>query len=115
MKKIFVGLIAVLAFLLSACGGDGGELAGKWKGDKEGKVWVIKYNKDENDYTQVFMDKGNNGEELEGTVNSHLKRNGNWLGDQDDAPGHEKYFIKVIDKNTLQFRDDENDIYRRVQ
>ncbi len=108
MKRMFVGLITASVFLLSACGGDDGELAGKWKGEKDGKVWVIKYDKKEGDYTQIFMSKDDNGKDYEGTTNTHLKRDGDWISGQ-----KEKYFIKIIDNNTLQFRDDEKDIYRR--
>ncbi len=114
MKKLFLGLIAASVFLLSACGGDDGELAGEWKGDK-GNKWIISYNKDDGDYAQKILMIYPNGSEIEAANNSHLKRNKNWLGDEDNGPGREKYFIKVIDKNTLQFRDDEKDIYRRVQ
>lgn len=109
MKKSIVGLITASVFFLSACGGDNGELAGKWKGDK-GDEWVITYNKDDNDYAQKIFMHFSNGTKDEVANNTHLKRDGNWVAGQ-----KEKHFIKVIDKNTLQFRDDEKDIYRRIK
>ncbi|MDL1250256.1 hypothetical protein PST86_14760 [Yersinia pestis] len=110
MKRLFLSLVSASVFLLSACGGDDGELAGKWKGDKEGKYWVLKYNKGDDDYTQSFISKDDNGNEFVGTTNVHLKRKDNWISGQ-----KEKYFIKVINKDTLQFRDDEKDVYRRLE
>ncbi|EGL4350520.1 hypothetical protein IQ454_004558 [Salmonella enterica] len=110
-----VALVMACSFLLTACGGDNGELAGEYRGVKDGQKWLIKYDKKDNYYTQIFIDKNDKGEEVEGVVNSHLKRDGDWLGDEDDGPGHEKYFIRIIDKNTLQWRDDEKDIYKRIK
>lgn len=115
MKKLMVALVMACSFLLTACGGDNGELAGEYRGVKDGQKWLIKYDKKDNYYTQIFIDKNDKGEEVEGVVNSHLKRDGDWLGDEDDGPGHEKYFIRIIDKNTLQWRDDEKDIYKRIK
>lgn len=111
MKKIMVVLIMSCTFILTACGGDNGELAGVYEGnDGFGHTkWLIKYDKKDDDYTQIFINKNDKGEDEEGVVNSHLKRNGDWLS------GKEKHFIKIIDKNTLQFRDDEKAIYKRVK
>ena len=109
MYKILLGLIAASVFILSACGGDDGELAGKWKGDK-GDEWIITYNKKDNEYSQKIFMLFSNGAKDEVANNTHLKRDGDWVAGQ-----KEKYFIKVIDRNSLQFRDDVKDIYRRIE
>ncbi|MDR5615046.1 hypothetical protein [Arsenophonus sp.] len=113
MKKVIgVMLIGLLsACLLTACGGDGGEIAGTFKGVKDNATWVMTYDKSLDDYNQnIIRFSEKTGEKISSTLNSHIKREGDWIGDDS-----EKYFIKVIDKNTLQFRDDEDDIYKRVE
>ncbi|EFM1837138.1 hypothetical protein IL109_005041 [Escherichia coli] len=118
-KKLLGGFILAFAFLLSGCDGDNGELAGTYieknpgSGDAPEK-WIIKYDKKDNYYTQIWVEKDKKGNERNGTTNSFLIRDGDWLGDKEDGQGREKHFIRVIDKNTLQFRDDENDLYIRV-
>ncbi|HCP0361903.1 TPA: hypothetical protein OCN00_004638 [Escherichia coli] len=112
-KKLLGGFILAFAFLLSGCGGDNGELAGTYiaknpdSGDAPQK-WIIKYDKKDNYYTQIWIEKDKKGNEHNGTTNSFLIRDGDWLA------GKEKHFIRVIDKNTLQLRDDENALYIRT-
>lgn len=116
MKKIMVALIMACTFLLTACGGDNGELAGEYQGSKslsenlKPNKWLIEYNKKEDIYTQTLFQSRLNGEYFKSVSNLGLKRNGDWLGND-----KEKHFIKVIDKNTLQFRDDDKDIYKRIK
>ncbi|EIS2281850.1 hypothetical protein LZF11_001728 [Shigella flexneri] len=112
-KKLLGGFILAFAFLLSGCDGDNGELAGTYieknpdSGDAPQK-WIIKYDKKDNYYTQIWIEKDKKGNEHNGTTNSFLIRDGDWLA------GKEKNFIRVIDKNTLQLRDDENALYIRT-
>lgn len=119
-KKLLSGFILAFAFLLSGCGGDNGELAGTYieKNPANGHApvkWIIKFDKKDNYYTQeIYREYSPNGEYSKSNTNTFLFRNGDWLGDKEDGQGKEKYFIRVIDKNTLQFRDDENDIYIRA-
>ncbi|HGJ5866239.1 MAG TPA: hypothetical protein ACHBZ9_04735 [Arsenophonus nasoniae] len=113
MKKIIAVILTGLlsACLLTACGGDGGEIAGTFKSVKDNEIWVMTYDKSLDDYNQnITRFSEETGEKYSSTLNSHLKRKGDWISGQ-----KEKYFIKVIDKNTLQFRDDEDDIYKRVE
>ncbi|HEA7751802.1 TPA: hypothetical protein RXL46_004255 [Escherichia coli] len=114
-KKLLSGFILAFAFLLSGCGGDNGELAGTYieknpaASDTPVK-WIIKFDKKDNSYTQeIYRKFSPNGKYTNTNTNSFLSRSGDWLGGD-----KEKYFIRVINKNTLQFRDDENDIYIRT-
>ena len=97
-KKLLGGFILAFTFLLSGCGGDNGELAGTY----------IEKNPDNSDAPQIWVEKDKKGNEHNGTTNSFLIRDGDWLA------GKEKHFIRVIDKNTLQLRDDENALYIRT-
>ena len=111
-KKLLGGFILAFTFLLSGCGGDNGELAGTYieknpDNSDAPQKWIIKYEKD-NYYTQIWVEKDKKGNEHNGTTNSFLIRDGDWLA------GKEKNFIRVIDKNTLQLRDDENALYIRT-
>ena len=90
-KKLLGGFILAFAFLLSGCGGDNGELAGTYieknpdSGDAPQK-WIIKYDKKDNYYTQIWIEKDKKGNEHNGTTNSFLIRDGDWLA------GKEKHF-----------------------
>lgn len=120
MKKLMVALVMACSFLLTACGGDNGELAGEYQEVKSFSgglpdKWIIEYNKKDDTYTQTLLQPSLNGGYFKSVSNSGLKRNGDWLGDENSGSGHEKHFIKIIDKNTLQLRDDEKDIYKRIK
>lgn len=112
-NKLLSGFILAFAFVLSGCGGDNGELAGTYieKNPVSGNApekWIIKYDKKDNYYTQIWVEQDDKGNEYNGTTNSFLTRDGDWLA------GKEKHFIRVIDKNTLQLRDNENALYIRT-
>ncbi len=114
-KKLLGGFILVFVFLLSGCGGDNGELAGTYieKNPASGGApvkWIIKYDNKDNYYSQeIYRKFSPNGEYSNSNTNTFLVRDGDWIGGE-----KEKRFIRVIDRNTLQFRDDENDLYIRT-
>ncbi|OIN38444.1 hypothetical protein AO411_2025495 [Salmonella enterica subsp. enterica serovar Sarajane] len=62
MKKLMVALVMACSFLLTACGGDNGELAGTFKGSNGimPEKWIIDYNKKDDQYIVTVFSMGVN-------------------------------------------------------
>ncbi|EDR7001714.1 hypothetical protein ZG96_004446 [Salmonella enterica subsp. enterica serovar Java] len=98
MKKIMVALIMACTFLLTACGGDNGELAGTFKGSNGimPEKWLVEYNKKDDSYiVTVFFDGMSDGKYSKAFV-KHLKRNGEYLDESKND-----HWAQVVNKDTI--------------
>lgn len=110
MKKIWViGYIFISACLLAACGDKGDALAGTFVGVKKQNVWVLSYDKSRDEYNLKNYFYSDNNYDFSIDTN-HLKRHGDWIENEENP-----YYIKVIDKNTLQYLDIPDNLYKRIE
>lgn len=117
MKKLLMSLVVASAFLLSACGGDGGEMAGSFKGKVEGagifageyETADITFNPDKNEYHVTWMNHSPKHSPQQGAYSYYLTRENGWLITSDGA----KYF-KITDVNTIEFKGNKAKTYKRI-
>lgn len=113
MKNLFKIILLGASLLLSACGGDNGEMAGTWRG--EPKSWItgtrhteyhITYNDGKYEQKVVFVYSQNN--KVRDVATNVLTRDGEYLL-SDGQP-----FIKIISKDEIQPLSD-NSVLKRVK
>ncbi|HGG5823030.1 TPA: hypothetical protein ACJG25_004122 [Salmonella enterica subsp. enterica serovar Saintpaul] len=91
-------LVMACTFLLTACGGDNGELAGVYKGSNGimPEKWVVEYNKKNDMYTVTVLFDGMSDNKYSKAFVKHLKRNGDFLDE-----GENDHWAQVINKDTI--------------
>ncbi|EDU3770861.1 hypothetical protein C4O09_004417 [Salmonella enterica subsp. enterica serovar Minnesota] len=97
MKKIMVVMIMACTFILTACGGDNGELAGTFKGNNGimPEKWIVEYNKKDDAYIVTVFNEITDGKYEKAFV-KHLKRDGNFL----DVSKND-HWAEVVNKDTI--------------
>lgn len=110
MKKIWLtGFLLISGCLLAACGDNDAALAGTYQGVKRQNIWVLSYDKILNEYNLKYYFYSDNNFDFSIDTN-HLKRHGDWIENEENP-----YYIKVIDKNTLQYLDIPDNLYKRIE
>lgn len=110
MKKIWLaGFFFISTYLLAACGDNSAALAGTFVGVKKQNIWVLSYDKSLDEYNLKYYFYSDNNFDFSIDKN-HLKRHGDWIENEENP-----YFIKVIDKNMLQYLGVEENFYKRIE
>ncbi|WP_367300371.1 hypothetical protein [Hafnia alvei] len=108
-KNMGSRIFFISACLLAACVDNGAALAGTFVGVKKGNVWVFSYDKSRDEYNLKNYFYSDNNYDFSKDTN-HLRRHGDWIENEENP-----YYIKVIDKNTLQYLDIPDNLYKRFE